>query len=160
MNEPSVKLKAEAGTKNTLECLYRLCEPKWSWYEPRPESLIETNTAPPLITFFRGKPDIPEGIEFSELLLFGEGEGLTAVPDDNGYRYFHWREDQNGTLETLECRKTADPAFLKPEAMLENQFGFTSEQIKQFPAINTFTLIQYFDQSGNRVAWTIEGKEE
>lgn len=150
MKDVSIYYK-KASTAKTLEKIYTKCDfekPEWSWYEPKPESLIGTEKKPPLETFTAGIPAIPEGVTFSELMLFGDNKGLTIVPDNVGFKYFYWQEKEG--FEEIKCQKLEkEKVYFKTEIQLEQQYGIS----KSKPPSSLY--ITRYMQNNNCVAWTI-----
>lgn len=142
---------------DTLATIYQGCgftEPAWSWYEPVPESLIGSGITPPLKTLTRGKPDIPEPVKFSELMLFGDKKGLTVIPAEGGqYQYFYWREakDKNEGETSLDCHKQTETIYMKSKSVLSEQFTVSLDD-NNMP--ECFEMTRYYVDN-QCIVWTI-----
>lgn len=155
-----IKLYQQTGT-NTLEKLIETFgEPTWHWYEPKPESLIDTDITLPLQTLQKGELKIPEGIECSEILLFYPKGSLTLVAQGNKqYRYFYCGEDKKDELIAGNTYTKETKAYLRTIENLLKQYGIISysgntlhpEKDDDKP----IRLIEYYHHN-QRIAWTIK----
>lgn len=142
-------------------------KPAFSWYEPRPESLIGTGVEPPLQTLRRGWPQIPDRVEYSELMLFYPQGGLTLCAVAGKWHYFYWSESPFDHGAALACHKLSprQPVYLRTQAVLEAQYGVHVDGSDLYPENDreaghkALWLIEYH-KDGQRVAWTLNGGAE
>ncbi len=145
----------------------RLPAPKYGWYEPRPESAIDSNVELPLQTFCHGFPRIPEGIRYSLLLLFYPDGSLTVRPQGKELGYVYWTEQKSEKGICFECRKQPPrPVCLRTATQLKDQYGVAvDDQDALFPrddagdGNSALRLIEYH-RNGQRIAWTISTKDK
>ena len=155
-----IKLYQQTGT-NTLENLIKTFgKPNWHWYEPKPESLIGTDIKPPLQTLQKGEPEIPDGIECSEILLFYHNGSLTLVEQGNKqYRYFYCGQDETkGDKIAGNTCKNESKAYLRSIDNLLKQYGIRYSGDTQHPTEDggkPIKLIEYHHHD-QCIAWTIE----
>jgi hypothetical protein len=152
-----VTLQYKKASASNLEDIYQVCEfkkPDWCWYEPRPESLLNSNIKSPIITLANDIPHLDD-IEISEMMLFKQTSGLTVVPESDGYSYFHWFEsDQevNDGYDVIQCEKKeiAYKVYLKNETDLKKQYGI----LKQSVLPDTLKIMEY-NHRNLCLVWTL-----
>lgn len=139
------------STDALLETL-KLNEPEWSWYEPKPESLIGKDKKIPLCTLQKGLPDIDDGIEFSECMLFYPKAGITLIPKGGKYKYFYWSENSISEDKLITQKTKPEDAYLKSKKILKDQFGIENGCYPDLP--KKLKIIQYH-HNDHCIAWTI-----
>jgi len=128
----------------------------WSWYEPVPESLLDTEeTAQTLHPILRKNfPDIKDGVQFSELMLFSDRAGLILVRDgEETYRYSLWHEiiAENPPADSVPVTIHEDKTILRDAKNLHNLFRITTATSDE----DKLNLKQYRHRN-KTVAWTIQ----
>ena len=154
-------LYCRTGTVGSLSDIYALYNYRgecWSWYEPKPESLIEAKLEAPLSPLLKtGNPEISADVLFSELMLFYPGAGITVIPDGSEYKYFQWSETKQegqGFEEIQGCQKNnKEKAILRNAQTLKKQFNIPSEEETDQTAPDLY--IQQYYHNGQLIAWTV-----
>jgi len=130
----------------------------WSWYEPKPESLIGIGIKLPLCTLKKGKPDIEGAIQFSECMLFYPNAGITLVAKNQAQLdYFYWTENAiDNATGSMQTRKETKDAYLRNKDILKDQFNIPKDCYPDLEEIKKLQMIKYYDDN-QCIAWTIAG---
>ena len=155
------KINAQDWQQAVEELGLSSVDPTYSWYEPNPESLLDAKLKEtPIVCFFKGKPEIPNGVTWSRLMLFYENGGLTLVPDGKDLRCVRWQTNHfKDSSEISPVVSASDKALLKTQDRLKSQFGLKKD-IGLFPnkdndgKAGSPEIIEYYHQ-GKCIAWTL-----
>lgn len=144
----------ETGSIADVIATLKPSAPHWSWYDPRPGTLLKSNiplsTLHPLLR--PGNLHSTADIEIDEARLFWPTGSLHLLnTDSQETRYFWWSEQQSDGFEPLEVDQRQSCTILLKDEKAFSRFGliipenFWRERIE---------VIEYW-QNSSLVAWTI-----
>ncbi len=160
MNELTIYTVSEAISLDEIYSKYG--EPGWHWYEPRPESLIDSHDVKPLQTLNKGRPEVSQGVLFSEMMLFYPEGSVVLMPDDKNYRYFYCGEkDIENTNSGFEGYKEETPVYLRSVDNLNGQYGisYSGDTLHPIGENRGETMLVHYYHENQCIAWTIKGEK-
>jgi len=152
-NSPDVTQQEALGI--ALEKLRSV--PAWSWYEPDPVALLETDIQRqhihPLLR--PGKPFLPDGMVFETLMLFGNREGVVLRQTADGLRAVHWYKSPGTSgVNVRSLRRCSEPVLMRDDGVLATQFGLPERKRSRFANPQRLFLVTYRD-GVDILAWTL-----
>lgn len=136
--------------------------PNWSWYDPRPGTLLKANLKPqdlhPLLR--PGHPVFPRDIEVDEVRLFWADGALHLLDTGSGKtRLFWWRWSEE-EVDGWEKHPDISPQMPYPVLLKDNKafkrFGLSVPEIYQNRRLQ---IVEYWQKSA-LFAWTIKSVGE